>query len=210
MPPDHPATDEFTCISPSTDSVARDLIVTENITVDSVIDATGDWFVPSGSEKPEHVADMREVEERLRATADALLVGRLTFEAFRGYWPRQTDDTTGVTEYLNRVDKYVVSSTLEAPGWEGTTVLRGDVADEVAELKDRPGGEIVTTGSITLVHALRRAGLVDEYRLFVYPVVLGEGRRLFDGPGDRHELELVETHPFTSGVVLLRYRASGR
>jgi dihydrofolate reductase len=197
-------------MSPSTDSVARHLIVTENITVDSVIDATGDWFVPSGSEKPEHVAEMREVEERLRATADALLVGRLTFEAFRGYWPRQTDDTTGVTEYLNRVDKYVVSSTLEEPDWEGTTVLRGEVADEVAELKDQPGGDIVTTGSITLVHALGRAGLVDEYRLFVYPVVLGEGRRLFDGRAERRELGLVETHPFTSGVVLLRYRASGR
>ena len=189
--------------------MARDLIVTENITVDSVIDATGDWFVPSGSEKPEHVAEMREVEEPLRATADALLVGRLTFEAFRGYWPQRTDDTTGVTAYLNRVDKYVVSSTLEEPGWEGTTVLRGDIADEVAALKDRRGGDIVTTGSITLVHALGQAGLVDEYRLFVYPVVLGEGRRLFDGPPQRHELELVETHAFTSGVVLLRYRASG-
>jgi dihydrofolate reductase len=197
-------------MSPSTDSVARDLIVTENITVDSVIDATGDWFVPSGSEKPEHVAEMREVEEPLRATADALLVGRLTFEAFRGYWPRKSDDTSGVTEYLNRVDKYVVSSTLEEPGWEGTTVLRGDVADEVAALKDRPGGDVVATGSITLVHALGREALVDEYRLFVYPVVLGEGRRLFDEPAERHELELVETHAFTSGVVLLRYRAEGR
>ena len=197
-------------MSPSTDSVARDLIVTENITVDSVIDATGDWFVPSGSEKPEHVAEMRDVEKRLRATADALLVGRLTFEAFRGYWPQQTGDTTGITEYLNRVDKYVVSSTLEEPDWEGTTVLRGDVADEVAELKDRPGGDIVTTGSVTLVHALGRAGLVDEYRLFVYPVVLGEGRRLFDGRAARRELALVETHAFTSGVVLLRYRASRR
>ena len=191
-------------------SVARDLIVTENITVDSVIDATGDWFVPSGSEDPDHVAEMREVEERLRVTADALLVGRLTFEAFRGYWPRQTDDTTGVTDYLNRVDKFVISSTLEEPGWEGTTVLRGDVADEVAALKDRPGGDIVTTGSITLVHAVGRAGLVDEYRLFVYPVVLGQGRRLFEGAAERHELALVETHAFTSGIVLLRYRASGR
>jgi riboflavin biosynthesis pyrimidine reductase len=151
--------------------VARDLIVTENITIDSVVDATGDWFVPSGSEDPDHVTEMRAVEERLRATADALLV-----------------------EF----------------GWAGTTVLRGDVADQVAARKDRPGGDIVTTGSITLVHALGRAGLVDEYRLFVHPVVSGQGRRLFEGPAERHELALVETHAFTSGIVLLRYRASGR
>ena len=210
MPPGHASTDELVLASPSTHSVARDLIVTENITIDSVVDATGDWFVPSGSEDPDHVTEMRAVEARLRATADAVLVGRLTFEACRGYWPRQTDDTTGVTDYLNRVDKYVISSTLEDPGWAGTTVLRGDVADEVAALKDRPGGDIVTTGSITLVHALGRAGLVDEYRLFVYPVVLGQGRRLFEGPAERHELTLVETHAFTSGIVLLRYRASGR
>ena len=210
MPPGHASTDELALASPSTHSVAGDLIVTENITIDSVVDATGDWFVPSGSEDPDHVTEMRAVEARLRATADAVLVGRLTFEAFRGYWPRQTDDTTGVTDYLNRVDKYVISSTLEEPGWAGTTVLRGDVADEVAALKDRPGGDIVTTGSITLVHALGRAGLVDEYRLFVYPVVLGQGRRLFEGPAERHELALVETYAFTSGIVLLRYRASGR
>ena len=98
MLPGHPSTDEFALASPSTDSVARDLIVTQNITIDSVIDATGEWFVPSGSEDPDHVAEMREVEERLRATADALLLGRLTFEAFRGYWPQQTDDTSGVAE----------------------------------------------------------------------------------------------------------------
>ena len=186
--------------------MARDLIVTENITLDSVIDATGDWFVPSGSEDAAVVAEMREVEERLRATADALLVGRLTFEAFRGYWPRQTDDTTGVSEYLNHVDKYVVSSTIDDPEWEATTVFRGDVVDEVAALKEEAGGDIVTTGSITLVHALDRAGLVDEYRLFVYPVVLGRGRQLFDAPAERRQLELAETHPFTSGIVLLRYR----
>ena len=111
-----------------------------------------------------------------------MLLGRLTFESFRGYWPQQTDDTTGVSDYLNRVEKYVVSSTLEEPGWEHTTILRGDLADEVAALKERPGGDIVATGSITLVHALDRTGLVDEYRLFVYPVVLGQGRRLFEEP----------------------------
>ena len=184
----------------------RDLIVTENITVDSVIDASGDWFVPAGAENAADVTEMRRVEERLRATADALLVGRATFEAFRSYWPHQTDDQTGVSEYLNGVDKYVISSTLTDPGWSGTTILRGDLADEVAGLKNRAGGDIVATGSITLVHALNRTELVDEYRLFVYPVVMGRGRRLFDDPVDHPDLKLVEAHPFSSGVVLLRYR----
>jgi dihydrofolate reductase len=184
----------------------RDLIVTENITVDSVIDASGDWFVPAGAENAADVTEMRRVEERLRATADALLVGRATFEAFRSYWPHQTDDQTGVSEYLNGVDKYVISSTLTDPGWSGTTILRGDLADEVAGLKNRAGGDIVATGSITLVHALNRTELVDEYRLFVYPVVMGRGRRLFDDPVDHPDLKLFEAHPFSSGVVLLRYR----
>jgi dihydrofolate reductase len=186
--------------------VSRDLVITENITVDSVIDATGDWFVPAGAEDATDVADMRDVEERLRATADALLVGRATFEAFRSYWPQQTDDQTGVSEYLNRVDKYVISSTLIEPRWGGTIILRGDLTDEVTALKNQPGGDIVATGSITLVHALNRTGLVDEYRLFVYPVVMGSGRRLFEEPVDQPHLQLVEAHPFRSGVVLLRYR----
>jgi dihydrofolate reductase len=135
-----------------------------------------------------------------------LLVGRATFEAFRSYWPQQTDDQTGVSEYLNRVDKYVFSSTLTHPRWGGTTILRGDLADKVTALKDQAGGDIVATGSITLVHALNRTGLVDEYRLFVYPVVMGSGRRLFEEPLDQPRLTLVEAHPFGSGVVLLRYR----
>ena len=186
--------------------MARDLIVTENITVDSVIDAEGDWFVPAGAEDPADVAEMRGVEERLRSTADALLVGRATFEAFRGYWPQQTDDPSGVSDYLNRVDKYVISSTLTEPGWQHTTILRGDLARETATLKNQSGGDIVATGSITMVHALNRTGLVDEYRLFVYPVVMGSGRRLFEEPVDQPHLELVEAQAFSSGVVLLRYR----
>jgi dihydrofolate reductase len=184
----------------------RDLIVTENITVDSVIDASGDWFVPAGAENAADVTEMRRVEERLRATADALLVGRATFEAFRSYWPHQTDDQTGVSDYLNGVDKYVISSTLTDPDWSGTTILRGDLADEVAGLKNRAGGDIVATGSITLVHALNRTELVDEYRLFVYPVVMGRGRRLFEEPVDHPPLDLAEAHQFSSGIVLLRYR----
>lgn len=189
--------------------MTRKLIVTENITVDSVIDATGDWFVPAGAEEAADVAELRAVEERLRADADALLVGRKTFEAFRGYWPLQTDDETGVSDYLNQVHKYVVSSTLTDPQWDPTTIIHGDdLVAEVAALKEQRGGDIVATGSISLVHALNRAGLVDEYRLFVYPVALGAGRRLFEEPVDRPALELIEAHPFASGIVLLRYHTT--
>ncbi len=92
-----------------------------------------------------------------------------------------------------------------------TTVLRGDVTDEVTALKERPGGDIVTTGSISLVHALDHAGLVDEYRLFVYPVVLGQGRRLFEGPAEGSKLELAETHVHVRHrPVALQHRLSDR
>ena len=185
----------------------RRLIVTENITVDSVIEMTGDWFVPGGADNADTVAEMRVVEERLRATADALLVGRTTFEDFRGYWPDQTDDRTGVRDYLNQVDKYVVSATLTDAKWERSTILRGPLADEVAALKDTPGGDIVATGSITLVHALNRTGLVDEYRLFVYPVVQGRGRRLFPEGFERPALTLLEAKAFRNGITYSRYDA---
>ncbi len=184
----------------------RDLIVTENITLDGVIDATEGWFAPSGDEP--HV-DRTDVESAIRdqcEAADAFLVGRVTFEQMRGYWPQQTDDTTGISDYLNAVSKYVVSSTLRDPGWEPTTVLNGKVEEEIRKLKGGPGRDIVTTGSITLVHALIAAGLVDEYRLFTYPVVLGTGERLFPDGTEIPKLRLVESRPFRSGIVLSRYR----
>jgi dihydrofolate reductase len=185
----------------------RDLIVTENITLDGVIEATEEnWFAPAGedaeTDRFDVVAALREQME----AAGAFLVGRITFEQMRGYWPQQTDDTTGITDYLNRVSKYIVSSTMVDPEWEHSTVLRGELQDEIRALKSKPGKDIVTTGSITLVHDLITAGLVEEYRLFLYPVVLGEGRRLFADAGGVPELRLVETRPFRSGIVLLRYR----
>ena len=184
----------------------RDLIVTENITLDGVIDASAGWFSVANDvevDQSDVVAAVREQSE----AADAVVFGRVTFEAMRGYWPKQTDDTTGVTAYLNTVSKYVVSSTMSDPGWEHTTVLRGGAfPDELQALKSKPGKDIVTTGSITLVRALIADGLVDEYRLFVYPVVLGRGERLFAGATEVSKLRLVEARPFRSGIVLLRYR----
>jgi dihydrofolate reductase len=184
----------------------RDLVVTENITLDGVIDASGGWF--DVTDNPEiDQSDLQAALGEQAAAADAVLFGRVTFEEMRGYWPAQTDDTTGVTDYLNRVAKYVVSGTIGDPGWEPTTVLPADgFQDAIGELKSQPGRDIVTTGSITLVHALIAAGLVDEYRLFLYPVVLGRGRRLFPERTEVPSLRLVETRPFRSGVVLLRYR----
>lgn len=184
----------------------RDLIVTENITLDGVIDASAGWFSGANDARVDQsdvVAVLREQSE----AADAVVFGRVTFEDMRGYWPMQTDDTTGVTDYLNKVAKYVVSSTMDDPEWEHTTVLRGSgFQDEIRALKSRPGMDIVTTGSITLVRALIAAGLVDEYRLFVYPVVLERGARLFADATEIPRLRLVEARPFRSGIVLLRYR----
>ena len=182
----------------------RKLVVTENITVDGVIEATEGWFGVTGGDATADIdATMRE---QMKAE-DAVLLGRQTFEDFRGYWPKQPDDTTGVTAHLNQVAKYVVSGTLEDPQWENTTVIPGDLLEEVRKLKEQPGQEIVVTGSITLVHDLIAAGLVDEYRLFVYPVVLGRGKRLFEDATGMPKLELLEAKPFRSGVVLLTYKA---
>jgi len=186
----------------------RSLVVTQNITVDGVIDAAGDWFAPSGADDPAGITELLEAQEEHREAADALLVGRETFEAFRGYWPQQRDDdVTGVSAYLDAVDKYVVSRTRGDPGWDRSHVLRGPLEDEVTRLKSAPGKDIVVTGSITLVHALNAAGLVDEYRLFVYPVVLGRGRRLF-AAGQATGLRLAESRAFASGIALLRYRTA--
>jgi dihydrofolate reductase len=182
----------------------RKLVVTENITLDGVIDMSEGWFDPLNEDVDQ--SDLTAVTAEHREAADALLVGRNTFESFRGFWPQQTDDPTGVSDYLNAVSKYVVSSTLGDPGWENSTVLRGPLVDEVRALKEAPGRDIVATGSTQLVHALIAAGLVDEYRLFVFPVVVGRGARLFESANV--SLRLLETRQFASGAVLLRYAAA--
>lgn len=182
----------------------RKLIVTENITIDGVIDAAGGWFGPAGDPEIDESDQLQALAEQ-REAADAFLVGRVTFEQMRGYWPEQTNDSSGISEYLNNVAKYVVSTTLTRPDWQNTTILDGDLADEIRALKNQAGRDIVSTGSIALVHDLIAKGLVDEYRLFVYPVVVGEGARLFTG-ARLPDLELLEARSFRSGVVLLRYR----
>jgi dihydrofolate reductase len=189
----------------------RDLVITENITLDGVIDAVDGWFGPADSDSEADQSDLTAALGEQMAAADAFLLGRVTFEQMRGYWPHRTDDPTGVSDYLDTVGKYVVSATLDDPGWQNTTVLRGEVRQEIEALKSQPGKDIVTTGSMTLVHELIAAGLVDEYRLFVYPVVLGRGTRLFAEGAESHgRLTLIESVPFRSGVMLLRYRVTSQ
>ena len=181
----------------------RPLIVTQNITVDGCIEMLDDWFDPGRHSSTDN-SDVLEEIRRQDADADALLVGRQTFEDFRSYWPLQTDDQTGITAYLNQVTKYVVSSTLTKPDWENSVILSGSATEEVEALKESDGLDIVCTGSITLTHELLRAGLVDEFHLFLTTRVVGSGIRFFPD-GLTLDLELLEERRFASGLLFARY-----
>ncbi len=181
----------------------RRLVVTENITVNGVVEFIDDWFDPADQDDAD---DLFAVMRDQMAREEALLLGRKTFEDFRGYWPLQADDASGSTEHLNRVPKYVASSTMTDPAWSNSTLLSGRLEDEVAALKGQGDrGELGVTGSISVVHALMRADLVDEYRLFVYPVLSSRGRNLMPDDMTVQGLALTECTPFRSGIVLQVY-----
>jgi dihydrofolate reductase len=180
----------------------RTLILTQNQTVDGAVEMLDPWFDPAAEPDPDLIALQHQQDRE----ADALLLGRQTFEDFRGYWPRQTDDRTGITDYLNTVRKYVVSTTLTEARWERSTILAGDPLAEVRALKQQPGRDIVCTGSIRLAHALIAAGLIDEYRLFTHPAVQGRGRRLFPDGYAVPRLHLLETRTFAHGLTYAAYR----
>ena len=181
----------------------RRLVVTENLTANGVIEFVDEWFDPGDQgDASDLIATTRELMTR----QDALLLGRKTFETFRSYWPLQTDDTTGTTDHLNQVAKYVVSSTMTDPEWSNSTVLSGRLEDEVERLKSGgDGAELGITGSISIVHALMRADLIDEYRLLVYPVLSSRGQNLIPDDLPMHRLTLAEVTTFRSGIALHTY-----
>ncbi|MCD5419162.1 dihydrofolate reductase family protein [Rhodococcus pyridinivorans] len=187
----------------------RTLAVTQNITVDGSIEMLGDWFDPQGKDDVDNSDLLDEIHSQDRA-ADGLLLGRRTFEDMRGYWPHLTDDATGISDYLNGVQKYVVSTTMTDPQWQNATILSEDSIERIRELKAQPGRDIVTTGSIMLCHAMIEAGIVDEYRLFVYPVVQGRGRRLFPDGYEVPRLKLLDAKSFRNGITYSRYAAPDR
>lgn len=140
------------------------------------------------------------------AEMDALLLGRKTYEIFAGFWPHADDP---MADRLNDVQKYVASRTLRSVEWQNTTLLSGDAADAVRELKQQDGGEIHVTGSGDLVQTLIRHGLVDEFRLIVHPVLLGRGKRLFADGTVPTGLELAQSTTTGTGSVIQVYRRTG-
>lgn len=185
------------------------IVVSEFVTVDGVMEdpGGGEAFDRGGwafqfERGPE--GDKYKLDELLEA--EALLLGRVTYDGFSKAWPSLTDEV-GFADKMNSMPKYVASRTLSDPEWNNATVLSGDVAEEVRALREQTVGNILVAGSATLVAALAEHDLVDEYRLMVYPVVLGSGKRLFrDGLG-KTRLRLVEGKPVgDAGVVVLTYR----
>jgi dihydrofolate reductase len=183
------------------------IVVTEFVSLDGVVED------PGGSEDFKYggwsfefdrgeEGDKFKLDEALEA--DALLLGRVTYEGFAAAWPSRDGE---FADKFNNMPKYVVSSTLENPDWSNSTVLKGDVAEEVAGLRQRIDGDIVVHGSAKLVQTLLDDGLVDELRLMVFPVVLGAGKRLFGDTSDKARLRLTDSKIVGDGVAILVYQA---
>ncbi len=148
------------------------------------------------------------VEQTMRP--DALLLGRRTYEIFAAHWPRVTDPNDPVAAKLNSVRKYVASRTLHKTEWHNSSLLRGEVGASVARLKEQAGGEIQVTGSSNLIQTLLRHDLVDEFNLWVFPVSVGPGKRLFGDGTVPGAFRLVDTKVSTTGVVIHRYERAGK
>jgi dihydrofolate reductase len=185
------------------------IVVTEFVSLDGVVEA------PGGGESFKHggwsfeinrgdEGDKFKLDETLES--EVLLLGRVTYEGFAAAWPTRDGE---FADKLNSMPKYVVSSTLENPEWNNTTVLKGDVVEEVSKLKQEQGGDIVVHGSPQLAQTLIEHDLVDEYRLMVFPVVLGSGKRLFGETTDKKSLRLVDSKVVGDGVAILVYQPAG-
>ena len=173
------------------------IAVTQFMTLDGVVESPQDWSFPYWSDET-----AKFKWDELLATA-AHLLGRVTYEGFAAAWPDRTD-AQGFADRMNGLPKYVVSTSLKKAEWNNSHIIKTNVADEIAKLKKQPGDDILVAGSMTLIRMLMEHDLVDEYRLLMYPIVLGKGKRLFTD-GMAASLRLIESKPMGSGVVLLRY-----
>jgi dihydrofolate reductase len=185
------------------------IVVTEFVSLDGVMEA------PGGGEDFEHAGWTFEIDRgkegdkfKLDETldAEALLLGRVTYEGFAAAWPSREGE---FADKFNGMPKYVVSSTLEKAEWNNSTVLESDVVEEVSRLRERHGGDIVVHGSAQLVQTLLEHDLVDELRLMVFPVVLGSGKRLFGDTSDKKRLRLADSKTVGDGIAILIYEPAG-
>jgi dihydrofolate reductase len=189
----------------------RKLVVSEYVTLDGVMED------PGGGEKSAHGGwsfqfwndeAMQYKFDELFA-ADALLLGRVTYQGFAAAWPTMKDDA-GFADRMNGLPKYVVSTTLQTAEWNNSTIISENVVEEITRLKQQPGQDILVGGSGQLIQTLMQHDLIDEYKLMVHPVVLGGGQRLFRDGSTNRVLTLVETKTFSSGVVVLTYQPAQR
>ena len=181
------------------------LIVTEYVSLNGVIEAPGGepGHPHTGWSGDYHEPELIQYKLDEVREAESLLIGRVTYEGFSAAWPARDGE---FADKMNSMPKHVVSSTLSEPlEWENSTVIAGDVATEVAQLKRREGGPILVAGSPTLVHSLIEHDLVDEYRLMVCPVVVADGKRMFPDVPDPKPLRLADTKTFSSGAVVHTY-----
>ena len=194
----------------------RKLVVGTFLTLDGVMQAPGGpdedreggfshggWLVPFFDEK------FLEIMTEWTLRAGAFLLGRKTYEIFAASWPNSTDPADVIADALNNRPKFVASKTLKEVHWNNSTLLEGDVAEEVAKLKEKDGGEIQVHGSGDLVQTLLKQDLIDSLRLWVFPVTLGTGKRLFGEGTIPRGFRLVETQTTPAGAVLLVYERAG-
>jgi dihydrofolate reductase len=189
----------------------RKLVVAEYVSLDGVIQAPGHageddagGFTQGGWTGP-YMGDHRRYNSEFYQTAGGFLLGRLTYEIFAASWPKVTDEHDQIARALNTLPKHVASKSLPQADWQGTTVLDGDVPAAVADLKRQPGRPLVVVGSGQLAGTLRETDLVDEYRLWLHPVVLGGGKRLFRDGGPPASFRLADSTTTSGGLVLLTY-----
>ena len=179
----------------------RKVIASEFVSLDGVMESPEKWHFPYFND------EMGQAIGSAMGQADAMLMGRVLYEEWATFWPNQDPDENPVAARMNGVRKYVVSTTLEEPlEWNNSTLINGDVAEEITKLKQQPGKDISISGSGALVRSLLQDDLLDELRLMVHPIVVGGGKRLFEDWRDQKALELVDSKTFSTGVLYLTYQ----
>jgi dihydrofolate reductase len=185
----------------SAEVLMRKVVASEFVSRDGVVESPDKWHFPYFNDQ------MEEAIGAAMAASDAMLIGRVLYEEWAAFWPKQDPDENPVAAQMNGVRKYVVSTTLEEPlQWQNSTLIGDNVAEEILRLKEQPGKDISISGSPTLVRSLLQDDLLDELRLMVHPIVVGSGKRLFEDGGAQKALELVDSKTFSTGVLYLTYQ----